>query len=117
MTRTRISTASVVFKDGTYIVCRNEDEVAIFRSLMGSLGPIETHKVGNLKDREYDMTFLGGKEPGMIFVKVGQDNRLEYQWGNFVYTGGDSSGFIRISEAMRKLRATRVDDQLVERLP
>jgi hypothetical protein len=109
MTRTAIDSADVLFEDGTFFACRTESEIMLFRSLMSSLLPIESHETGILDERDFQLTFFGGKEPGEILVRVGSENRLHYQWGNYRYTGGDALEFRKSIAKMKAIQKTRMD--------
>jgi hypothetical protein len=109
LTRMRIVEAHVVFDNGSFFTCKDDNEITEYRSLMSSLMPVTSHRSGKLNDYQYEMVSLGGKEPCRIFVKIRPDNLLEYQLGNFSYTGGDAKAFVKISGRMRSLKETRID--------
>lgn len=104
MTRTRIVEAQVVFGSVDYVTCTSDEEIETYRRLMSSLLPNSSHTEDALAEHEYEMFVLGGKDPCTILVKTIPDNRRQFQWGRFKYTGGDAMKFLDALGTLRKLR-------------
>jgi hypothetical protein len=106
MTRTRIEEATV--SDGTTrsVALRN-DEIPLFRNLMARLGPITSVEKKEIGEYDVEMAFLGGRDPGIIKIKMHPELPLQFQWGPFLYTGGSSKDFRMLADQILSLRETR----------
>jgi hypothetical protein len=108
MTRTRIESASVTFNGSEEIPCHRDDEIALFRLLMARLGPIESVHRGEIGEYDIEMMFSGGRDPGIVKIATENRDRIEFQWGEFCYTGGDCKAFAEHADTIRNLKRKRI---------